>query len=135
MANGDAGVVESIGMAQGFIVACGSYAQVKAAMDAKYKDAYQSIVLDKAQTLIPGMFEPHVHTVFSGMMASWIDISPFEGQDLRKVYTKKWIADTLSAAHEASSDVVLLATGLDPALIQPQSGKTFRRLTTCSWIT
>jgi len=128
MANGDAGVVESIGMAQGFIVACGSYAQVKAAMDAKYKDAYQSIVLDKAQTLIPGMFEPHVHTVFSGMMASWIDISPFEGQDLRKVYTKKWIADTLSAAHEASSDVVLLATGLDPALIQPQSGKNFSEI-------
>lgn len=128
MVNGDAGIVESIGIAQGFVVASGSYAKVKAAMDSKYKDAYQHIVLDKAQTLIPGMFEPHVHTVFSGMMASWIDVSPFEGQDLRKVYTKKWISEILSSALETSSDSVLLATGLDPALIQPQSGKNFSKI-------
>ncbi|SDG68905.1 hypothetical protein SAMN05421827_109169 [Pedobacter terrae] len=128
MVNGDARAVEAIGIAQGIIVASGAYAQVKAAMDTKYKDAYQNIVLDKTHTLIPGMFEPHVHTVFSGMMASWIDVSPFEGQDLRKVYTKHWISATLSSALATSSDSVLLATGLDPALIQPQSGKNFSEI-------
>ncbi|MCX2494447.1 amidohydrolase family protein [Pedobacter sp. PF22-3] len=128
MVNGDAGRVESIGIAEGYIIASGSYAHVKAEMDARYNNAYQSILLDDTHTLIPGMFEPHVHTVFSGMMASWIDVSPFEGQDLRKVYTKEWISATLSSALSTSSDSVLLATGLDPALIQPQSGKNFTQI-------
>jgi len=128
MINGQADIVESIGIAQGTVVACGTYTKVKEAMDAKYKDNYQHIVLDKAHTLIPGMFEPHVHTVFSGMMASWVDVGPFEGQDLKKVYTKEWISATLSSALETSSDTVLLATGLDPALIQPQSGKNFSQI-------
>lgn len=125
MLGGDAGTVDAIGIAEGLVVASGTYHQVKEAMNAKCKEGYEEILLDEKHTLIPGMFEPHVHTVFSGFMAAWVDVSPFDGQDLRKGYTREWVSATLAAALTDLKEDVLLATGLDPALITPQSSDNF----------
>jgi len=127
MTAGKATTVEAIGFAEGKVVAAGTLAAVQTAMDKSYK-GYKKRTLTGGQTLLPGLFEPHIHTIFSGMMAEWVDVSPFDGQDMRKGYNKDWVKSALKAAVSKRGGKAVLATGLDPALILPQSGDTFSQI-------
>lgn len=124
--NGDAeATVAAIGFADGKVIASGTLADVQAAMDTNYEGQYSTQTLTGGQTLLPGLFEPHIHTVFSGIMAAWVDVSPFEGQNLRQGYTQSWVLQTLQAALKQNPGNTILASGLDPALITPNGCSNF----------
>jgi predicted amidohydrolase YtcJ len=126
MINGDTSIVEAIGFADGQVIASGNLTDVQAAMDENYKGQYSVTTLQGGQTLLPGLFEPHIHTVFSGIMAAWVDVSPFNGQDLIGVgYTTEYIKGKLTDALKANPGKTLLATGLDPALLYPNGCSNF----------
>jgi predicted amidohydrolase YtcJ len=129
MINGDVSTVEAIGFADGNVITSGSLSDVQAAMDEKYKGQYSVTTLQDGQTLLPGLFEPHIHTVFSGIMSAWVDVSPFNGQDLIGVgYTTDYIKNKLIDALNANPGNTLLATGLDPALLYPNGCSNFTEI-------
>lgn len=127
MIDGKADVVEAIGFAEGRVVATGSLSFVTAEMDAHFKDKYTVRNLEPNQTLLPGLFEPHIHVVFSGLMASFADVGPFDGQNIRQGYDRNWVKEQLKASlPPESEDAVLFANGLDPALLTPYSKDNFK---------
>ncbi|SEM31639.1 hypothetical protein SAMN05421856_102362 [Chryseobacterium taichungense] len=129
MIDGKADMVEAIGFADGRVVATGSLSLVTAEMDANFKDEYTVRHLETNQTLLPGLFEPHIHVVFSGLMASFVDVGPFDGQNIRKGYDKNWVKEQLKAnLPPESEDAVLFANGLDPALLTPFSKDNFQNI-------
>jgi len=129
MIDGNADMVEAIGFAEGRVVATGSFSFVIGEMDARFKDEYTVRKLKSRQTLLPGLFEPHIHVVFSGLMASFLDVGPFDGQNIRKGYDKNWMKETLKAnLPPESDDAVLLANGLDPALLTPYFKDNFKNI-------
>lgn len=128
MINGDVSTVEAIGFAEGTVIASGSLADVQAAMDEKYK-GYPTTILPDGQTLLPGLFEPHIHTVFSGIMSAWVDVSPFSGQDLIGVgYTTDYVKGILNKALIDNPGKTILANGLDPALLYPNECSNFTEI-------
>jgi len=127
MIDGKADVVEAIGFAEGRVVATGSLSFVTGEMDAHFKDEYTVRNLEPNQTLLPGLFEPHIHVVFSGLMASFADVGPFDGQNIRQGYDRNWVKEQLRAnLPTESEDAVLFANGLDPALLTPYSKDNFK---------
>lgn len=127
MIDGKADVVEAIGFAEGRVLATGSLSLVTAEMDAHFKDEYTVRNLEPNQTLLPGLFEPHIHVVFSGLMASFADVGPFDGQNIRQGYDRNWVKEQLKASlPPESEDAVLFANGLDPALLTPYSKDNFK---------
>lgn len=129
MIDGKAGLVEAIGFAEGKVVTTGDLSFVTAEMDVHFKDEYSIRHLEPNQTLLPGLFEPHIHVVFSGLMASFVDVGPFDGQNIRKGYNKNWVKEQLRAnLPEESEDAVLFANGLDPALLTPFSKDNFQNI-------
>lgn len=127
--NGNAeATVEAIGFADGKVIASGSLADVQAAMDLSYEGKYSTRTMGQGQTLLPGMFEPHIHTVFSGIMGAWVDVTPFDGQNLRAGYTQTWVTDTLQAALKNNPGETVLAYGLDPALLTPNGCDNFKTI-------
>ncbi|MGO4710728.1 amidohydrolase [Chryseobacterium sp. 2TAF14] len=129
MIDGKTDMVEAIAFAEGRVVANGSFSYVTTEMDIHYKGQYTIRNLDPKQTLLPGLFEPHIHVVFSGLMASFVDVGPFDKQNIRKSYDKNWVKETLKAnLPQESEDAVLLANGLDPALLTPYSKENFKNI-------
>lgn len=127
MIDGKADVVEAIGFAEGRVVATGSLSFVIGEMDAHFQDEYTVRNLEPNQTLLPGLFEPHIHVVFSGLMASFADVGPFDGQNIRQGYDRNWVKEQLKAnLPPESEDAVLFANGLDPALLTPYSKDNFK---------
>lgn len=127
MIDGKADVVEAIGFAEGRVVATGSLSFVTGEMDAHFQDEYTVRNLEPNQTLLPGLFEPHIHVVFSGLMASFADVGPFDGQNIRQGYDRNWVKEQLKASlPPESEDAVLFANGLDPALLTPYSKDNFK---------
>ncbi len=127
MIDGKADVVEAIGFAEGRVVATGSLSFVTGEMDAHFQDEYTVRNLEPNQTLLPGLFEPHIHVVFSGLMASFADVGPFDGQNIRQGYDRNWVKEQLKAnLPPESEDAVLFANGLDPALLTPYSKDNFK---------
>lgn len=127
MIDGKADVVEAIGFAEGRVLATGSLSLVTTEMDAHFKDEYTVRNLEPNQTLLPGLFEPHIHVVFSGLMASFADVGPFDGQNIRQGYDRNWVKEQLKASlPPESEDAVLFANGLDPALLTPYSKDNFK---------
>lgn len=127
MTDGKADIVEAIGFAEGRVVSNGSLSSVIQEMDVNFKGGYTVRTLESNQTLLPGLFEPHIHVVFSGLMASFADVGPFDGQNIRQGYDKNWVKETLKAnLPQQSEDAVLFANGLDPALLTPYSPDHFK---------
>lgn len=127
MIDGKAEMVEAIGFAEGQVIATGSLSLVTGEMDVNFKDKYTVRHLEPDQTLLPGLFEPHIHVVFSGLMASFVDVGPFDGQNIRQGYDKNWVREKLRAnLPPESEDAVLFANGLDPALLTPYSKDNFK---------
>ncbi|MBS7563039.1 amidohydrolase [Mucilaginibacter sp. Bleaf8] len=125
MIDGKTERVEAVGFAEGKVVATGTMKHVAALMDEYYQGKYSERHLEPHQTLLPGLFEPHIHVVFSGIMASWVNVGPFNGQDIREGYTADWVLQTLTGALPQGVDEIVLANGLDPALLTPNAYNNF----------
>lgn len=124
MIGGSTGTVEAIGMADGKVVITGDKKTVKDHMDENYP-GYQKKELTATQTLLPGLIEPHVHMVPTAMMQGWLDLSPFEGQDLKAVYDLNSVGSLINAHVPTIPGAVILGRGLDPSLMpfKEENGK------------
>ncbi|GFM74794.1 MULTISPECIES: amidohydrolase [Pseudomonas] len=108
-------LVEAIGIAQGKVIAIGSYAFVSAEM-AQYSPLERLLTAD--ETLLPGLIDPHAHLVSSALMTTWADLSPFTGQNLNTDYDKQYIETQLRAAiDKVPADGWVTGYGVDPSLM------------------
>jgi predicted amidohydrolase YtcJ len=116
MVGGSTDTVEAIGIANGNVVVTGSQTAVTAYMDQNYP-GYQNKALTGTQTLLPGLIEPHVHIVPTAMMSDWIDVSPFDGQNLRSPYDLTSVGTLIKSNIPKDPAYVILGKGLDPSLM------------------
>lgn len=116
MIGGSTEKVEAIGIADGNVVVAGKKEAVTTFMDSNHQ-GYQTKELSPKQTLLPGLIEPHVHIVPAAMMAEWIDVSPFKGQDLLLTYDLDSIGVTINDNLPTTAGYVILGKGLDPSLM------------------
>lgn len=118
MINGAVAKVDAIGIASGQVKVTGTVEEVNDYMTQHYPGFNQKILKD-GQTLLPGLIEPHVHIVPTALMASWIDLSPFKGQDLIDQYGQDYIKLEVNKPinKPAESGDWYLGFGLDPALM------------------
>ncbi|MFC3030985.1 amidohydrolase [Pseudoalteromonas fenneropenaei] len=117
MINGQCDPVEALGIAKGKVVAVGALAAVKQAMIAQGCANYELVTLENGQTLLPGLIEPHVHIVPTAMTMSWLDLSPFHGQNLMSGYSIDYINKILSGSKKPVNNGWILGVGVDPALM------------------
>lgn len=129
MISGSTDKVEAIGIADGNVVVTGKKEDVATFMNQNYQ-GYQTRELTDGQTLLPGLIEPHVHIVPAAMMAEWIDVSPFTGQDLLTTYDLDSIGATINAHLPTTAGYVILGKGLDPSLMPFVQGTDANELQT-----
>ncbi|WP_084694584.1 amidohydrolase [Chryseobacterium vrystaatense] len=124
MIGGSTETIESIGVANGNVVITGNKGDVKDYMDKNYP-GYQKRELTETQTLLPGLIEPHVHMIPTAMMQGWLDVSPFEGQDLLAVYDLTSVGSIINEHVPKIPGFVILGRGLDPSLMpfEEKNGK------------
>ena len=108
--------VEAIGIAGGNVVVTGDSNSVSAYMTQNYPE-YQTKQLTGTQTLLPGLIEPHVHIVPTAVMTGWIDVSPFNGQDLLSTYNLTTVGTIINNNLPKIRGYVILGRGLDPSLM------------------
>ncbi len=117
MIEGKVATVAAIGIADGQVVVTGDEDQVKNYMQ-QHHSGFGQRVLKGAETLLPGLIEPHVHIVPTALLMGWLDLGGFEGQELRKGYSIELITKLI---HDQVPSVKkgewLLGYGLDPALM------------------
>lgn len=125
---GDASIeVEAIAFFDDKVVAAGDFHDVKHKLEA-FTTSYESRYLEDGQTLIPGMFDPHVHLVFTALVDSWLDCAAFNGQFMNPEYSvdylKRIVTDerirlrTLDELENLKDgDIWVLGQNADPALI------------------
>ncbi|MGH1517961.1 amidohydrolase [Chryseobacterium sp. JK1] len=116
MINGSTDTVEAIGISEGNIVITGKKSDVKDHMD-KYYPGYETKELASRQALLPGLIEPHVHMVPTAMMQGWLDVSPFDGQNLRPVYDLSFVGSKINEHIPEIPGYFILGRGLDPSLM------------------
>lgn len=117
MIGGSTDEVESIGIADGKVVITGSEDDVENYMDTNYPGAYEKRKLKGTQTLLPGLIEPHVHMVPTAIMHDWLDVSPFNGQNLRDEYDLSFVGSIINKDIPKIPGYVILGKGLDPSLM------------------
>ncbi|WP_407846842.1 amidohydrolase [Chryseobacterium sp. KCF3-3] len=116
MIGGSTVTVESVGIADGKVVVTGTKDQVEEYMKQHYQ-GFQRKELTGTQTLLPGLIEPHVHMVPTAMMQGWLDLSPFEGQNLKAVYDLTSVGTIINNHIPKIPGAVILGRGLDPSLM------------------
>lgn len=116
MIGGSTDTVESIGIANGNVVVTGKKFDVEAHMMENYP-GYETKELTGTQTLLPGLIEPHVHMVPTAMMTDWLDVSPFNGQDLLATYDLTSVGEIINNNLPKIPGYVVLGRGLDPSLM------------------
>lgn len=112
-------MVEAMGIANGKIVATGSFDHVMEKMpeDTPVEPVYGG------RTLLPGLFEPHLHILPTAVFNMAIDVGPFQGQYLRsgfpgQEYTREWVIETLrNAAGSTNDNGWIFGRNVDPALL------------------
>jgi len=120
MVNGAVDTVEAIGFANGVVVATGSEAEVTAFMQANFP-GYTTRELEKGNTLLPGLIEPHIHLVPTAMLMGWTDLGAFDGQVLKADYNIKSVGTIIAKEAKRLSNIDktlwFLGANLDPALM------------------
>ena len=116
MTGGSTNTVEAIGIANGSVVVTGTLNTVTTYMD-QYYPGYKTKQLTGTQTLLPGLIEPHVHIVPTAIMTGWIDVSPFNGQDLLPTYDLTSVGSTINSNLPKIPGYIILGRGLDPSLM------------------
>lgn len=110
--------VEAIGIAGHTVVAIGTLSDVRHRMGSRQ---FQMKSLQGEQTLLPGLIDPHAHLMTSALVKSWVDLSPFEEQDLRDGYSIEYIETQLKAAVATARDAKkawVCGFGVDPSLMK-----------------
>lgn len=128
MISGSTDPVDAIGIADGHVVITGKEETVRKFMTQKHSP-FQSKRLKDGQTLLPGLIEPHVHMVPAAVMAEWIDVSPFDGQNLRSPYDLNSIKEVINTHLPVIPDYIILGKGLDPSLMPFVSGSELQTIT------
>lgn len=128
MIDGSTNTVDAIGIANGNVVVTGKEKEVQEFMAQNFP-SYETKKLKEGHTLLPGLIEPHVHMVPAAMMAEWIDVSPFEGQNLRSPYDLESIKKTINSNLPVIPEYVILGKGLDPSLMPFVSGSELQTIT------
>lgn len=128
MISGSTDTVDAIGIADGHVVITGEEKTVREFMTQKYSP-FQNKRLKDGQTLLPGLIEPHVHMVPAAVMAEWIDVSPFDGQNLRSPYDLNSIKEVINTHLPVIPDFIILGKGLDPSLMPFVSGSELQTIT------
>lgn len=73
----------------------------------------------KGKCILPGLIEPHVHMLPTSIYDMWVQLGPFNGQDLvGNSYVVDWVYDTLSKALAAGEERNgwLVGFGVDPSM-------------------
>lgn len=128
MISGSTDTVDAIGIADGHVVITGKEKTVREFMT-RHHPLFQSKRLKDGQTLLPGLIEPHVHMVPAAIMAEWIDVSPFDGQNLRSPYDLNSIKEVINTNLPVITDFIILGKGLDPSLMPFVSGSELQTIT------
>nr|WP_315398206.1 amidohydrolase family protein [uncultured Sphingobacterium sp.] len=131
MINGSVATVDAIGIASGQVKVTGTFQEVNDFMTQHYPGFNQKI-LQEGQTLLPGLIEPHVHIVPTALMASWIDLSPFNEQNLINEYGQEYIKAKVNNPINKPTENGdwYLGFGLDPALMAfDETGKALVTIT------
>lgn len=128
MISGSTDTVDAIGIADGHVVITGKEEKVREFMT-KHHPLFQSKRLKDGQTLLPGLIEPHVHMVPAAVMAEWIDVSPFDGQNLRSPYDLNSIKEVINTHLPVIPDFIILGKGLDPSLMPFVPGSELQTIT------
>ncbi|PWN58065.1 amidohydrolase [Chryseobacterium viscerum] len=116
MIGGSTANVEAIGLADGKVVITGEKKEVEEYM-VKNHPGFHKKELTGTQTLLPGLIEPHVHMVPTAMMHGWLDLSPFEEQNLRPIYDLTSVGLIINKNIPKIPGYVILGRGLDPSLM------------------
>jgi predicted amidohydrolase YtcJ len=116
MIDGSTGIVEAIGISGSNVVVTGNTEIVAAYMEANHS-GYATKTLSGTQTLTPGLIEPHVHIVPTALMTGWLDLGPFNGQDLWPNYNMDFITAIINKNLPISKDIFIMGRGVDPALM------------------
>ena len=116
MIGGSTGTVEAIGIADGKVVVTGSESDVNDYMAANHS-GFLPKTLTATQTLLPGLIEPHVHMIPTAMMTGWLDLSPFDGQNLKAIYDLTSVGAIINGHIPKIPGAVILGRGLDPSLM------------------
>ncbi|MCW1961441.1 amidohydrolase [Chryseobacterium viscerum] len=116
MIGGSTGTVEAIGIADGKVVVTGSESDVNDYMAANHS-GFLPKTLTATQTLLPGLIEPHVHMIPTAMMTGWLDLSPFDGQNLKAIYDLASVGAIINGHIPKIPGAVILGRGLDPSLM------------------
>ncbi|MDW9382847.1 amidohydrolase [Chryseobacterium sp. JV558] len=116
MIGGSTGTIEAIGFADGKVVVTGTADQVESYMNDKHS-GFQRKELTGTQTLLPGLIEPHVHMIPTAMMTGWLDLSPFDGQNLKAIYDLTSVGAIINGHIPKIPGAVILGRGLDPSLM------------------
>ncbi|PHR20347.1 MAG: amidohydrolase [Fluviicola sp.] len=86
--------VEAIGIKDGKIHVTGSLSHVENEMDG----CENKLEISGSQIMLPGLIEPHVHLGITAATNNYTDVGPFDGQYLKKVYTKESVATNLKGS-------------------------------------
>jgi predicted amidohydrolase YtcJ len=128
MTGGKDVMVEAVGIKEGYILATGSYDNVKA----KMPEGTTEKIIHGGQTLLPGFFEPHIHILPSAVFNMATDVGPFIGQYLRtnvvteekEKYSKDWVINKLqnisldkSVSKEEKETTWIFGRNVDPSLL------------------
>lgn len=117
MINGSVETVPAVGFADGNVVVTGTEQHVKSFMQQHHPE-FTAKVLEPGHTLLPGLVEPHVHLVPTAILMGWLDLSGFDGQDLRQGYDIKWVGEIIrNKVPSVKKGHWILGEGLDPALM------------------
>jgi imidazolonepropionase-like amidohydrolase len=117
-------MVEALGIANGVIVATGSFEEVQRKMAEEGYDAHERLL--DGRTLMPGLIDPHMHILGSALNKAWNNVSAFRhgqgadadsssSQTLNLDYSLKVLEEWINAAQK------------DPAkyLLEDQGNRTF----------
>ncbi|WP_321816975.1 MULTISPECIES: amidohydrolase [unclassified Paraburkholderia] len=110
--------VEAIGIAGHEVIAIGSLHEVRHLLGSRQ---FHERKLRCEQTLLPGLIDPHAHLMTSALVKSWVDLSPFDGQELRSDYGIDYIEVQLKAALEKAriaNKKWVSGFGVDPSLMK-----------------
>ncbi|MFT7681911.1 MAG: putative amidohydrolase YtcJ [Moritella dasanensis] len=90
--------VEAIGVLGKEIIAIGTFAYVKTYFEGRFgKHTFDYKYIEKDQTLLPGLIEPHVHTSADALITNFISLSGIKDQMLMGEYNLDYINKALKA--------------------------------------
>lgn len=83
-------------------------------------------LLEEGETIVPGLIDPHMHTLPTALFNLFHDAGPFEGQNLRRNYNVNTVLDVLKAQGDTDLPWVL-ARDVDPSLFTGPDSKALNK--------